>query len=257
MSLDRTKRIRPAPPGVSIGEVGVTAGTLGLVVRDRQGAIYILSNNHVICRSNEAPIGSPVLQPGPYDGGRYPEDAIAHLSRCIEIRFVGERSTCPVARTLAFIYNFFAKLFRRKTRLIAVTEDQTNLVDAAVARVDNPSDVIPVILDLNIAPKGIRKAVVGMRVVKSGRTTGVTRGTVIDDDASIYVSFGNQIAFFEHQILIKGDNGLFSAPGDSGSSILSEDGYVVGLLFAGSDRVTVANPIEKVLELLDIEVITL
>ena len=46
-----------------------------------------------------------------------------------------------------------------------------------------------------------------------------------------------------------------SAPGDSGSLILTRDGNVaVGLLFAGSAVATIANQIENVRSLLRVEV---
>ncbi len=42
-----TQRMRPAPPGVSIGHYKITAGTLGCIVKDgRTGRPMILSNNH-------------------------------------------------------------------------------------------------------------------------------------------------------------------------------------------------------------------
>jgi hypothetical protein len=43
-----------------------------------------------------------------------------------------------------------------------------------------------------------------------------------------------------------------SEPGDSGSLILSEDNYAIGLLFAGSDKATVINRIETVFEQLNV-----
>ncbi|HEV3338881.1 MAG TPA: hypothetical protein VG125_00945 [Pirellulales bacterium] len=57
-------------------------------------------------------------------------------------------------------------------------------------------------------------------------------------------------AFFAGQLVIEGtpDNGgLFSDHGDSGSAILSDRHGLVGLLFAGSQRQTLANPIADVI----------
>jgi len=84
----RTDRWRPALGGVSIGHYKITAGTLGTVVRDKaSGAPLILSNNHVLANSNEANIGDPILQPGPYDGGNVADDTIAELFRFAKIDF--------------------------------------------------------------------------------------------------------------------------------------------------------------------------
>ncbi|MEM3449848.1 MAG: hypothetical protein QXZ17_04865 [Nitrososphaerota archaeon] len=59
----------PVPPGYSIGHIRVTAGTLRCLVRDKgTRETLILSNNHVIANSNNAYVGDPIVQPGPYDG---------------------------------------------------------------------------------------------------------------------------------------------------------------------------------------------
>ncbi|MDZ4698545.1 MAG: hypothetical protein SH809_02460, partial [Rhodothermales bacterium] len=85
---DRTARYRPSPGGCSIGHVEITAGTLGCLVR-KNGQTYILSNNHVLANSNAARVGDPILQPGPIDGGRFPQDQIATLAQFIPISFPG------------------------------------------------------------------------------------------------------------------------------------------------------------------------
>ncbi|NOX91842.1 MAG: hypothetical protein GXP18_05165, partial [Gammaproteobacteria bacterium] len=72
------QRHRPAPAGVSIAHRDVTAGTLGCVVK-KNGQRVILSNNHVLANSNAARIGDAILQPGPYDGGKFPDDHVANL----------------------------------------------------------------------------------------------------------------------------------------------------------------------------------
>ncbi|MGQ0834838.1 MAG: hypothetical protein ACT4O5_07940 [Gammaproteobacteria bacterium] len=83
----RTARHRPAPGGVSIGHRDVTAGTLGCLVR-KNGALLILSNNHVLANSNDAQQGDAILQPGPIDGGRFPGDHIANLEAFVPINFL-------------------------------------------------------------------------------------------------------------------------------------------------------------------------
>jgi len=64
----RTDEWRPAPGGVSCGDKGIAAGTLGCLVRGGE-QIPILSNNHVLANNNEAQKGDPIFQLGPYDGG--------------------------------------------------------------------------------------------------------------------------------------------------------------------------------------------
>jgi hypothetical protein len=46
-----------------------------------------------------------------------------------------------------------------------------------------------------------------------------------------------------------------SAPGDSGSIVLDEENYVIGLLYAGSDSATLINPINPVLKALNVELV--
>ncbi len=70
---------RPVPIGVSTGHPSITAGTIGARVTDGTN-VFALSNNHVYAASNSATIGDNVLQPGAYDGGQDPADAIGTLS---------------------------------------------------------------------------------------------------------------------------------------------------------------------------------
>jgi len=82
-------RFRPMiPGGVSIGHYKITAGTLGVIVKDRDtGEPFILSNNHVLANSNEAMVGDPILQPGPTDGGQNPSDVVARLERFVGLHY--------------------------------------------------------------------------------------------------------------------------------------------------------------------------
>jgi hypothetical protein len=47
-----------------------------------------------------------------------------------------------------------------------------------------------------------------------------------------------------------------SSGGDSGSAVLDMEGYVIGLLFAGSDIATLINPIQLVTDALGVEIVT-
>lgn len=89
-----TGRFRPIPAGVSIGHHLITAGTLGVTVKDRlTGETWILSNNHVLANSNDALIGDAILQPGPADGGQNPADIVARLERFIPLRYIEDAQT--------------------------------------------------------------------------------------------------------------------------------------------------------------------
>ena len=213
-----TGRFRPAPGGVSLGHYQITAGTLGCLVKDKKSEkVLILSNNHVLANSNKAEKGDPILQPGPYDGGKKPKDLIGYLENWIEINF----------------------------------KKEANLVDAALARPKVSGDVRPEIMLIG-SPQGLTKAKIGMPIQKSGRTTGYTTGKVKDISASVKVNYDNQTALFRGQILTTN----MSQGGDSGSLVLDMKQRAVGLLFAGSEQVTILNPINEVLRLLDVEILS-
>jgi hypothetical protein len=219
-------RIRPAMGGYSIAHYRVTAGTIATCVRNQYWGssgrnFYILSNNHVLANSNNARIGDPILQPGPYDGGRYPRDTIARLSRYIPIDFR------PSGR---------------------------NLVDAAIAQVDFANCTREVYW-IGYMKAFMRRASIRPRMVvqKTGRTTEYTVGYIDAIHATVNVNYGSgRIARFIDQIIIK--PGGFSAGGDSGSLILDTDENALGLLFAGSSTHTIANYIEHVGRLLRVSI---
>lgn len=91
---DRKEKLRPARPGMSIAHYRVSAGTFGAVAYDiHSGEPLILSNNHVLANGTNgedglANVGDPILQPGPRDGGRVPDDVIATLLRFHPLRFL-------------------------------------------------------------------------------------------------------------------------------------------------------------------------
>ena len=197
------RRLRPALPGVSIGHYQVTAGTFGALVREG-GDVYILSNNHVLANENRGAVGDPVLQPGKYDGGRPDRDAIAHLAEFVPLE-----------------------------------TEATNTVDAALATPTVRDDVAPELL--HIGPvKGDADPEIDLAVRKSGRTTRLTEGRITATDVTLRVWYSEGPLVFTDQFLVSAPAG-FSGPGDSGSLIVDGENHSVGLLFAGSPIVTVAN----------------
>ncbi len=242
---------RPAPGGVSIGHYAITAGTLGVVVKDTStNEKLILSNNHVLANSNDAEIGDAILQPGPYDGGTLQEDVIAHLLRFVPIRYVLDLPDCPISTSVASIANFCARVLGSKHRLVAMRQQlEANQVDAAVARLVEPDLVSDEILSIGEIA-GTKEAELGLAVRKSGRTTGYTTGTIELLDATVNVSYGaGRTAVFEGQIVAS----AMSQGGDSGSLLVdATENLAVGLLFAGSEQTTIHNPISAVISALNI-----
>jgi hypothetical protein len=243
-----TDRFRPAPGGVSVGHVAITAGTLGCWVT-KNGQKVILSNNHVLANSNDAEIGDPILQPGPFDGGNFPQDHIANLTQFVPISFEGEPSECQFANAVIAFFNAGFRLINSNTRYkVAKVQAEDNLVDAAIATPLDPADVKDEIL--NIGPiQGTVEGELGMAIKKSGRTTGFTTGQIQQVDVTANVQYGaGQVARFTDQLLA----GAMSQGGDSGSAVLDDNNRLSGLLFAGGDTTTIINRIENVFSALGI-----
>jgi hypothetical protein len=204
------------------------------VVQDTNNAQYILSNNHVLAKTNKGIIGDDIIQPGLIDQNPvcYKDyaDAVADLSKFVPI------------------------LFKRGA---------TNRVDAAIAKIrDGAVDSSGSILNIGETSNSTVLPTLGMPVKKSGRTTGLTSGTITATNVTVNVTYnkscgiGSQTAKFINQVMI--GPGGFSGGGDSGSLIVEDCSpypRAVGLLFAGSDAVTVANPITNVLALLGVSMV--
>jgi hypothetical protein len=238
----RTARHRPAPGGVSIGHRAITAGTLGCLVR-RGGQVFILSNNHVLANSNDARRGDAILQPGPHDGGKFPDDHIAELEDFVPITFVEPPSECQFARGVVALLNAGCRAITSKTRYRIVNiQAVDNRVDAAIARPLQPALVRNEILEIG-AISGLGSGSLGAAIKKSGRTTGLTTGEIQQVDVSVNVQYGpGQVARFTDQLLA----GPMSQGGDSGSAVLDGGNRLIGLLFAGSENSTIINRIEHV-----------
>ena len=226
--VDRRGRFpRPVPIGVSGGQTDVTAGTIGARVSDGRRT-FALSNNHVFANRNDANRGDDILQPGRVDGGTDPANSIGTLHDFEPLRFC-KALTCP-----------------------------ENRVDAAIALTSSDNLGTSTPPDGYGEPRtGTTSATLGQAVQKYGRTTGLTTGLVSGINATINVNYNTGTARFVDQILIT--DGRFSQGGDSGSLVVTQssgrnDRWPVGLLFAGSDTHTIANPIDLVLDRFEVKI---
>lgn len=218
-------------------------GTLGSLV-ERGGTQYILSNNHVLAKSDTAAIGDPIVQPGLIDAGLTPD------TKC----------DATQATTVANLSQF--------VNLEAENSASSSNIDAAIAQVV-PGEVDPSgnilflggTADSNGVPvPGAPNAgagvipTIGLEVAKSGRSTGLTCSTVLSVNVDTSVEYnkscdGTGAKFtveYNNQVDVTG--GDFGAEGDSGSLIVSQTtADPVALLYAGSDTDVVANPTSQVL----------
>jgi len=120
---------------------------------------------------------------------------------------------------------------------------------------DSLDVVSPEILE-NSIPKMMVDPFPGMSVYKSGRTTGLTRTVVIDTNATIKVTYPMGELTFKDQVVFENPGGTVIWGGDSGSVLLTDIAgvpAVVGLCFAGSSVVGVANKASRVAEALSLD----
>jgi hypothetical protein len=198
------------------------SGTLGSLVLRGSGQFFILSNNHVLARSDQAKAGEEISQPGLVDNNCNPGNPVAKLTQAAPLKTSG--------------------------------------VDAAIAAIDPGAvDLTGSILDLGsnggpAAPAGTPEvASVMMTVAKSGRSSGLTCSSVQSINTATRIDYqtgcngGTTFTVtFNNQVVVGG--GSFSSAGDSGSLIVdSQTARPVALLYGGNSTSTVGNPIQAVL----------
>lgn len=250
VALGYTKKERPAHGGCSIGHFDITAGTFGCIVYDVDNTKLMLSNNHVLANSNDGKRLDAILQPGPTDGG-FMTDTIGRLDAFVPIRWEddGGNGDCSVVRLLAGILNGLARGLRRHSRLYRMTQATENLVDAAVATLGKEKDAVRDIHEIGVI-SGMGEPEIDMAVQKTGRTTGQTKGKVIQTNVTVRVGYGgSRAALFVDQIMFS----HMSEPGDSGSVIMNEDHKAIALLFAGSGTTTIGCKMQHVFDALDLK----
>ena len=220
---------RPIPMGVSISTTPttpfITSGTAGMRVHAlaNPDIKLILSNNHVL--GSKGPTLCPdtvdvwpppltlVVQPGTLDIGSDPGNDPFYV-------------TGGVVKTVPIQFGLL----------------KTNKVDAAVA-LTTEALASSEILGIGQPTPELGTATVGMSIIKSGRTTGVTMGSVTAVNATVLVNYGAGCgtATFTNQIIT---NASLGASGDSGSVVLeSATLKPVGLYFAGGPTRGIMNPI--------------
>ena len=206
-------------------------GTLGSLVQI--GAIqYILSNYHVFesdivsgGNNRVATTGDPIIQPGLIDVG-------CSASNAQNAATLAQSSSLPNSNVDASIAQVASGMVRTDGAILEIGTISSQTVAAALTQA----------------------------VKKSGRTTGLTRSKISGLNATISVTYDDECAgdavftkTFTGQIIISNKGSKFLAAGDSGSLMVEDvatNPRAVGLLFAGSSTVAIANPIDDVLNFL-------
>jgi len=216
-------------------------GTLGALVA-RGGSQYILSNNHVLARSDAGTVGGPnvgdlIVQPGLIDNGCSPAFAAGNLSQFFNM----ETGTPPKIDAALALIN------------LGGVDLAGNILQLGGTNNNNQPTNAPPRAGSGITPAQALGSPHNGLVAKSGRSTGLTCSAIFSTSTSVSVEYqkgcgtGNTFKVsYTNQIDIT--NNGFSAEGDSGSLIVTQDSAeAVALLFAGSASDVVGNPIADVL----------
>jgi hypothetical protein len=223
----------PIQLGTSGGNVNDIAngyccsGTLGALVQ-KGGTQYILSNSHVFAgdvvsggNGRVATIGDDVNQPGLVDNG----------CRASGTNLVADLSSLSTLYPPASTPNVDCAIAQ---------------VRAGMVRTDGA------ILEIGTISATTVAAALNQAVKKSGRTTGLTRSSISGLNATVNVGYETECAgtsftkTFTGQILVTNRGSRFLNSGDSGSLMVEDvttNPRAVGLLYAGSSSIAVANPI--------------
>jgi hypothetical protein len=219
--LSLRNKVRPICPGLSVGHQNITAGTLGAIFVDADGDLVALSNNHVLANENRASVGDVIFQPGPLDSPG-PDTFKGWDGKATD-------------------WSYFGTLKR-----FSAINRENNSHDSAIAKIHesliNDNLVSPSFPSLNRTIAGFGDPTMQMPVQKLGRTTGYTTGQIIALRATFTIGYDFGPATFTDCVVCT----AMSAGGDSGSVIMDMDMNAVALLFAGSDKVTLASPMKTV-----------
>ena len=206
-------------------------GTLGSLVQG-QGTQYILSNSHVFAgdvvsggNGSVSQVGDDISQPGLIDAS----------CNANNTQIVADLSTLSTLYPPASTPNIDASLAE---------------VRPGMVRTDGA------ILEIGTLSSQTVAAFVGQAVKKSGRTTGLSRSSVSALNGNVNVGYSDECAgssftkSFTGQVMISNRASKFLNSGDSGSLMVEDvttSPRAVGLLYAGSSSIAVANPIGHVL----------
>lgn len=216
----------PARPGDAIGPAFAEGGTgtFGCVVLPREAPKRpcILSAAHVLAPDGELP-GSAVHFPS--------------------LKLQGDRA----ARRLGTLL--------RAVQPVLGVGNFGNVVDAAIATVDDPASVDAAI-HLIGAPRGVSsRSERTLPVRKVGAISGYSTGRVVDLDARVRIHYPNGEAGFSELICCT-DVG---EEGDSGSLVVNSENEAIGLHIAGGTYKnrpsSFVTPIQRVLGALDVDLV--
>ena len=243
----QTRLPLPIPLGVSSGNnldydqsggqlSDCCGGTLGALVQDGSGTQFVLSNNHVLARSDQAFPGETIIHPGLIDNACTPfgygpgTSAVASLAGYPPLASPATNVDAALARPALGAVDPHGAILELGTR-----QPDGTLAPAPPGTSSTSGRGLPPTL--------------GMTVAKSGRTTGLTCAPVTAIAVDVTIDYYSDCAETQHtfshtffnQIVVSGPG--FSDAGDSGALVVdSATAEPVGLFYAGA---TDSNGIEQ------------
>ncbi len=202
-------------------------GTLGSLLVDSTGRQYVLSNNHVLARSDHAGVGDAIIQPGLIDNSCTPNGdgpgttPVASLTSWLPLSAASTNADAAIAQVGSGTVNANGNILELGARL---ADGSLAAAPPGVSSTGGKGEAGPLAL----------------AVAKSGRTTGLTCGAISAVNVDVTVDYYDDCAetkpyltkTFTNQIGLTGS--AFSDAGDSGALVVDiANAEPVGLYFTG------------------------
>lgn len=231
--VDGTERLRPILMGCSGGNLKGGTGTPGFLYK-KDGKFYLLSNGHVWAEDPFKYISdqeTKVVQPGPYHGGKYPDDYVGDMRYMILLNEYGS-GVEVIAPGICDDGTF--------------TQAGYNTADAALSNLKEGVEAKPDIIGIANAPR-VKECIFqpGDEIISSSWVMGgVTEAIVTDIGKSSIVqhSNGKKCRLVDQVVTTK-----FGDPGSSGMGVMRKrDMAAGGLNHAGSQSLNLVCAIQHI-----------
>jgi hypothetical protein len=240
-----TTRYRPLVCGIGIQNYDLASrqatafsGTLGCFVETSDGRPAFLSTLHVLAGDKVPHVGDLIVQaPGTTDPL---SDGIARLHSFVPIldqtSNVKDGNVCDVGLAALLPGVEFVPAFPPEYQLPLPKPFAEISIDGETGAISSPE---------------------GGLVWVVGSASGPKRGYISDVGGVVSILFGDRQAMFVDCLMLASldKSSRLTAPGDSGSLVIRDDGAILGMTFAGTPRRTLAFPLDRALNALNCRLI--
>jgi predicted acylesterase/phospholipase RssA len=209
------QRHRPVTPGMSAAGYSSGASTICCVVQQRGGGKrFFLLGDFAVSK-----VGDALVQPGPLDGGKSPQDSVGRL-----------------------------------VRILKPDPNDASVIIGSMAEIASDVEAYNIMAGLGPIHGVAETVVLNQQLFIAGRTTGLSKVYVSDIDLDIPIPVpGGQHAIYSNVIGLRAAAGPPIRVGDAGAPVITTDGRLAAMVFAGSDMQAFAVPIRRVFEALQVE----